>query len=175
MKKYLLIFLLFPCLAFGQHGIQAVFKQIQQNDVWHAFGGFEDSSVSVAITQDQWSVVTNATKNLWGGSEADGITLSGDTMTVVNPGDYFGVLCITFEGTNTNEYEFRVFSVTDNAQVGFKQGATGRGTGNYSRFTVPLYFECTANEKLVLQVTNTSGSNPAIMKFAQFVLVYLHD
>ena len=61
------------------------------------------------------------------------------------------------------------------AQIGFKQGATGRGAGNFSRFTKPLYFSVSDNERLVLQCTNISGSNAATFKYAQFLVHYLHE
>ena len=174
MRTLFFIFL-FSCSVFGQHGAQTILNRMQLKDIYHVYGGFQDSTASVAITRDQWSVVTNASGNLWGGTEADGISMANDTMVVTRPGDYVGVLAITFDGANTNEYDFRVYSTVQGIQLGFKQGATGRGDNNYARVTMPLYFVCVASDSLVLQVTNLSGNNPAVFRFAQFLIYYLHE
>lgn len=178
MKKYLLLFLLLPGVAYSQHGVMSVFKQIQQNNMWHAYGGFEDSSVAISITQDQWSMVTNVAQDLWSAGshgDSDGITLANDTMVVANAGDYAGLLSMTFYGTNANEYDVRVYSTVQDAQMGYKQGASGRSDNNYISVVNPLYFTCVANDSLVLQVTNISGNNSATFKFAEFYLYYVKD
>jgi len=180
MKK-LLFFLLcaVPLLAqmnFNNNTVKiGATGHIKPAAIYHAYGGFQDSSREVAITQNVWSQVTNPAKSLWGGSEADGITMVNDSMVFAYGGDYVGLMAAVYSGTNANEYLFRVYNATQDAQEGFHTGSTGSGATNYTRFTMPLYFEITAGDTLVLDVTNTSGSNSATFKNAQFVIWYLHE
>lgn len=144
--------------------------------IYHLYGGFQDSSVDVAITQNQWSMVTNAGNNLWQSSEYDGFNVVGDTMVFLYAGDYFGIVSLVFEGSNGNEYEFRLWNVTDSEVEGYAQGQTGRGTGSYSSITQPIYFEdIDTGSKVIMQVTNKSGSNAATLKFGSFYAMYLHE
>jgi len=176
MKKLIWFFaLLIAIPLFAQHGIDATFNRTSLNSIYHAYGGFQDSTVSVAITVNQWSVVTNANKDLWGGTEIDGISVSGDTVTIENTGDYFGLVSVVFEANNGNECELRIYNVTQGRMEGFTLGQTGRGTGSYSSIALPLYFENTAGDEYVMQVTNRSGSNAAVFKFGQFIITYLHE
>jgi len=149
--------------------------RIQIDEIYHIYGGFEDSSAAVAITQDQWSQVTNAWGTLFGGSESDGFVMANDTVVVTNAGDYEGMVSLTFSGTNSNEYVFRIFDATTDTQKGFKLGTTADGTTNHAHISIPVYIEAAGNDSLVLQVTNTSGSNAATFEFGQFLLKYLHD
>jgi hypothetical protein len=149
--------------------------RIQIDEIYHIYGGCEDSSRAVAITQDQWSQVTNAWGTLFGGSESDGFAMAHDTVVVTNAGDYEGMVSLTFSGTNSNEYVFRIFDATTDTQKGFKLGVTADGTTNHAHITIPVYIEAAGNDSLVLQVTNTSGSNAATFEFGQFLLKYLHD
>lgn len=85
MKKTILVFLLI-CSLFIIGAVVDTYElnwnidvkgYVWQETIWHAYGGFQDSSVTVAITQDQWAQVTNADGDLFTGLEADGMTLSG--------------------------------------------------------------------------------------------------
>ena len=189
--RYLLIILFF-CISgslFGQNfgasgwisadsghftsGVGAA--MFHQDNTWHVFGGFQDSAVTITITEDVYSHVTNAAHNLWTGIEADGVSMSGDTMIIANAGDYFGAFEVTFKTTNANSVLFRIFNVTDNAQQGFSTGATGRGA-DYATISKPLYFYgMSAGDRLVMQCTNVDASNNITVHYATYFLTYLHD
>ena len=149
--------------------------RIVLSNIYHAYGGFQDSSATVAITANDWAVVTNAYNSLWGGSEADGITLSNDTMTVTNAGDYFGICTVSIDGSNGNEYQFRIYDVTGTAQVGYEAGVTGEGDGDTVTMTIVFYFEAVANNEYVMQITNTDGNNSADIISGEFWIIYLHN
>ncbi len=149
---------------------------LKVSTVFHAYGGFQDSACAVTISEDStWTMITSATNSLWGGSEATGLSLSKDTMTIAQTGDYEGMLSITFLGTNANDYEFRVYNVTQTRQEGFKNGATISGENNYVNVCIPLYFENTAGDRYVIQVQNLTGGNNCTFKHAQFLIKYLHE
>ena len=144
--------------------------------VYHVYGGFQDSAVTISITKDQWSMVTNAGNNLWSSTGYDGFNVVGDTMVFQHAGTYFGIVSLVFEGNQGNEYEYRMYNVTQSKVEGFAQGQTGRGTGSYSSISQPIYFSnISIGDKVIMQVTNKSGSNSAILKFGGFYAMYLHE
>jgi len=148
----------------------------RQANIWHMFGGFEDSAAVISITEDQYSMVTNVAGDLWKGIEVDGFSMSGDTMTIDNAGDYIGSVSITFTCTNSNVCRFHVYNVTDAAEEGFAVGATGDGASDYVTVTKPLYFEnVSAGDEFVLRCTNVDASNDITVRFGAYFLTYLHD
>ncbi len=141
----------------------------------HAYGGFQDSSVTLDLSEDTWLKVTNPYGTLWGGSEADGITMSVDTLIVSRTGDYSGMVSITFNGSSQKEYQFRVYNVTQAAAAGFVCGGTGNGTGNYVNVAFPVYLEATANDRFIMQVQNTSGDEDIVLEHGEWFVRYYHE
>lgn len=159
-------------------GDSTLFKceMVRQAGTWHAFGGFHDSSVTVSISvQNDWYQITNGSGTLFSGDEADGITLSGDTMTFENAGDYNGSLSITFSGVAGQDYSFRIYNVTQTTQSGYDIGQSTTGAGNQVNVSFPLYIEAIANDEFVLQVSNESGTQDPVLKSSVFRISYLHD
>jgi len=149
---------------------------IRVADVWHVFGGFQDSTVEISITEDEWAVVTNTAGDLWTGISADGFSMSGDTMIITNAGCYMGSFSVTFTVTNSNVVIFRVYNVTQAVAEGFTIGATGDGAADYVTVTKPLLFhDIAAGDRLVMQCTNTDASNNITVRFGAYFVTYLHD
>lgn len=153
-----------------------VAAMVRQVDTWHAYGGFQDQTETITIgSVDVWYHVTNATNDLWTGLEADGMTLSGDVMTVVNAGDYIGQLSLTFSGLQGKDFEFRIYNNTQGTAMGYHIGATTTGATNYTNVGVPLFLECDAGDALQVEVRCvTDASNPTFTH-AIFWMTYLHD
>jgi len=141
------------------------------------YGGFQDESETITCgVQNTWYHVTNATNDLWTGTEADGFTLSSDVMTIVNAGDYYGTLAISLSGAVNDDFEFRIYNVTDSVQEGYKMGITTTGAGNYQQIVMPLYIEADANDQFRMEVRCISaGSGDPTLKQAIFYIAYLHD
>jgi len=148
--------------------------ELHQTSIWHAYGGFQDQSETLAINATTWTHVTNSTKTLWKGTEADGMTLSNDEMVIANAGDYAGTMSVTFEGDNTKDYLFRIYNVTRGEQAGYRIGATGLGSSNYANVCVPIYLEVEAGDHFQFQVYQASGSDATFLN-AIFYMSYLHD
>lgn len=148
---------------------------VRQTRTWHVFGGTESANTTFDLTRNVWQTMSNSTQNLWTGQEFDGFTLNGDTMTVLNSGDYSGTLSFSFEGSLTKDYAVRVYNITQAAVSGFKLSATGNGSNNYVTMTLPIYLEANANDEFVVQVTNTSGNEDLVLHDAVFYIQYLHD
>jgi len=142
--------------------------------IWHAYGGFEDEEYEQELTTNTWTMITNADNTLWTGSEADGMSLTNDTLTITNAGDYFGTLSFSFLGANRNGYEVRVYNITQ-SEATFKQGISGFGSLNYAQVTLPFYLENTAGDEYELQIRNISGNNAATYLNGTFFINYLHE
>lgn len=149
---------------------------VRQGDTWHAFGGFQDADETITIAAvDTWAHVTNGTNDLWTGLEADGMTLSGDVMTIINTGDYTGSLSMTISALNGKDYQIRVYNITQTAQMGYEIGATTTGVNNFANITLPLYLEVNAGDQLRMEIRCTTDSTNVVVRSSVFTLAYLHD
>jgi hypothetical protein len=151
-------------------------NRIFQDSIWHAYGGFHDSSVTISIsTANDWQQVTNAAHTLWGGEEADGISLSGDTMVFAHGGDYHGTAKICYSALNAKDFSIRFYNVTQSDSIDQGNIPSTTGVGNVQCVTQPIYLEITAGDRMIMQITcNTDGTDPVI-KSGRFELSYLHD
>ena len=155
------------------HKTASVFNQISIDSTYLIYGGFENEEVEINLTAGSWYQITNATHDLWSGTESYGFVLSGDVMTITNPGDYIGMVTLVFEGNNGVEYQFRLFNLTDSEQAGYILGQTGIGNESYSLVTLPLYFTVNGyGRNFKLQVRSSTNAT-ATFKFGSFWLVYL--
>jgi len=154
-----------------------VFEKLRLEGVWHVYGGFQDQSETITCAvADTWYHVTNATNDLWTGTESDGFSISSDVMTILNAGDYFGTLAISLSGLAGKDFEFRIYNVTDAAAEGYHIGVTTTGASNYQELVMPLYIEADAGDQFRMEVRCTSvGSGDPTLVHAIFYISYLHD
>ena len=146
---------------------------LRQTGTWHAYGGFQDEAETISLDADTWTHVTNATNDLWVGTEADGFSLVDDEMIVENAGDYSGSLSITLTGGNSKDFLFRIYNVTQSAVMGYHVGVSTT-VSNYSNVVLPLYLECDANDVLQVQAWCLAGDDPTL-RSSIFYMSYLHD
>jgi hypothetical protein len=151
--------------------------RIRCDKIWHAYGGFQDKAETISTAvQNTWYHITNVANDLWTGLEADGLTLASDVMTFVNGGDYFGSLSLTFSGSNTKDYQIRLYNITQTTQMGYVIGVTTTGNTNFTNISLPLYVEADAGDEMQMEVRCISGATAdPIMRNAVFYLSYLHD
>lgn len=145
--------------------------------IHHVYGGFQDSSVTVSIgVQSTWYQVTNSKGSLFSGLESDGFRMSGDTLYIDFVGDISGLAILTISGSNTQEYQVRIYDEANEVQSGFLQGVTCTGAGNYQQLVIPVYIENdNAGNDYIMQIQNVSGTGDAVMRHGQFILNYLHN
>ena len=148
--------------------------RLKLSSVYHAFGGYENKSLTLTCDADVWTHITNGTSNLWTGLEGDGITMVADQIVITNAGDYFGSLSMTISGLNGKDFHIRVYNVTQSAVMGFPLGISTTGTGNEMLFSMPIYIEADAGDILQLQINSTDGTDP-ILDDAVFYISYLHE
>jgi hypothetical protein len=148
---------------------------VRQSDTWHAYGGFQLSTTTIACTLNTWAWITNAGHNLWVAVESSGVTLSGDVFTAVHTGDYVGQVTLSISSLNGRDFFIRVFNITTNAQMGYIIGATTTGTPNYMPITLPLYMELTAGDTFRFEVENITDNSDPDVRSAVYNIVYVHD
>ena len=161
--RILIFFVLLLNIGFAQYDITPI------EEVYHAYGGFQDSASTINLTQNVLSQVTNSGNDLFIGIEADGFIMSGDTMQSLVSGDIDGAVGITLSGSNTNEYQFRIRDITQDKVMGFDMGvstSTGtyigaRWTGDVCFWNLINYYKNTqsATKTKGILAVNTAGDN----------------
>ena len=73
--------------------------------------GFGDSTRTIALTDDVWSVVTNTAKDLLsaGATTLHNVTYQGDSLKIDSAGTYQIILNLSVDGTNTSVLKLGVF------------------------------------------------------------------
>lgn len=148
--------------------------RIRLLDIWHVYGGFQNATTTIACTKEVWAKVTTG-GGIWTATEADGVTLSDDVMTITNAGDYFGTMSLTISGSNGDDYYVRVWNTTTDAIAGYKIGITTTGANNFQSITLPLYFENSAGDQYEVQIMNASNNNDPRVRDSVFYISYLHE
>lgn len=146
-----------------------------QNNTYHAFGGIQSSSQVIPCTQNVWSNITNATGNLWSGSEIYEINFTNDTLTMTHAGDYVGTLSISLSGSNGDDYFFRIWNINKQETAGFIIGATTTGANNFLNVAMPVYLEDDVGDSFVMQVMNNKNDNDPTIRNGIFEVHYLHN
>lgn len=151
-------------------------EMLQQRGTWHAYGGFQDLTVSTTInTVNVWEHITNATNDQWTGLEADGLTLNNDVMTFENDGDYFGHVSISLSGLNGKDFQIRLYNITQAAQMGYVIGVSTTSVNNFVNISLPLYIEANAGDQMRMEVRCTTDASDPTLRSAVFYISYLHD
>ena len=156
------------------HELQTNTIKIQ--DATHLFAFFGDSTVTFAYAvADTWYHVSNAGDSLWRYQEKEGFTVSNDTITILEAGDYDLTANFQFEGANGETYAFRFYNVTGAAGIPVAGGTTARGAGNVVQVTVGAYLHgATAGTKIVLQ-GKSDGTNSTILKSSCIKIYKVHE
>ena len=147
---------------------------VRQASIWHAYGGFEDQAETVACGVGDWNHITNAGTNLWNLDENDGITISGDVLTLTNTGDYMGTLSLSISALNGKDFHVRIYNNTQTAACGRPIGISTTGAGNEMNVAIPVYIEGTAADAIQFEIMSADGTDPDVDD-GLFILTYLHD
>lgn len=149
---------------------------MRQAVVRHAYGWFQLQSTTIDITaQSWWKMITNVSWNLWTGLEAYWMTLSWDIMTIINTGDYFGMLTISVSWPNQDDVCIRLFNITSSGQVWYFICGTTLWAANFMPLTLPLYIENNGNNQFKMEIANITNNADVNVRSSVFYMSYLHD
>ncbi|MCP4651148.1 MAG: hypothetical protein GY853_13865 [PVC group bacterium] len=147
---------------------------VRMNNIWHAYGGFEDEAETIACGVGDWNHITNGANDLWNLDEADNITEVADVFTLVDTGDYNGVLSLSISALNGKDFHVRVYNNTQARVEGRPIGISTTGANNEMNICVPIYIEGTAGDAIQFEIMSADGTDP-VVDDAIFWLAYLHD
>ena len=129
-----------------------------------------DSSETIALTEDTWAVVENATSTLWTSSGA-GITANGDSATIVTAGDYFVDVSLSFKATADDTIQVAIFKNMTRATAPAAVQLIGTETVNVS--VSGLLLNLVAGDDLAVRIVNTASNDDASIKNGSMVLYML--
>lgn len=138
----------------------------------HGEMSFSDSSVTINVIEDEFHKVTNPTNTLFYVSDADNITLQGDSITITVAGDYMMMASLSFSGTASDVWDFAVLKNTLLSSPMIRRTTSQTDVGNVS---LPFYFESLkVGDDLALVLMNTaSGDDPTVVA-CSWVIWRLH-
>jgi len=131
-----------------------VFDNDLSYELRHAYMDFQDSSEVVNVSQNVYSYITNDNKTLFTTIEASNITESGDTLTIITPGDY--IIMFSFEVENSSVGDrYRIGIFKNNIKV-FSIGQKFPSASDTKIISGFYYFEnLVAGDDISFRVTNT--------------------
>jgi hypothetical protein len=141
--------------------------------VYHMFEYFGDSTVSLSYTTS-WAHLTNTGDSLFIQYELEGFTISNDTITFVNAGDYDLIANFTHDGDNGETVSIRFYNTTTSAGIPTAGAQAMGGNNDYGTTSVIAYAEVNAGDKIVVQY---KGDNSGTAKFKNGVvrITRLHE
>lgn len=148
----------------------------------HSFTEYSDNTgYAVQISSaGTWYDVSDSTANRYNPDEMIGFQYDNDTLVYVGYDDAHlrFTVSISSSGTNAHDFIFRVYNVTDGAEVAVQKHVTTTGAGNRQSVTLLGYdHNASIGDRYVIQVSNqTAGANVQIFDIGIFcdVTHYVH-
>lgn len=134
---------------------------------------FQDSAAVISVDQSVFSKITNAGNDLFTVGNADQMTIQGDSITIIFPGDYVIVAAISFSGSAADFWEFALFENGVIASPKMERSTSQTDVGNIS---LPYYVQdLVAGDDLSLRITNTNSGDDPTMVSCSWVIWRLHE
>lgn len=137
------------------------------NTVPYAHLYFADSAETIALTEDTWTEVTNATNTLWI-STATRITEAADTLNITIAGDYVGVLSLSYYATANDTIHVRL--AKNDVGLAAKAEALSIGAEIITLSVPYLIPNLVATDGLKVQIQNSNNDDDAIVIDGSLVL-----
>ena len=133
---------------------------------------FHDSAITLTMTADVWSSVTNPTNTLFTSAKASNVTFAGDSITISVAGGYMSILSLSFAGTASDNFEIALFknNVLTTPITQFSTASTKVNT-----ITLPGYYDAAAvGDDFTLKIRNTASDDDAVIKACSWVIWMLY-
>ena len=124
--------------------------EINAGESVHLFKYFGDSTISLNYTTN-WAHLTNASTDMYIDAELNGFTVSNDTITITEAGDYEFTGKHTRDGDNVETVSIRFYNVTQASGIPVSGAQTMRGGNNFGSTETEAYASITAGDKIVVQ------------------------
>ena len=138
----------------------------------HGAMNFSDSATVVALTQNVWAHITGPVTNLFTSVDADGITIAGDSITIITPGDYMAWTGFSFEGTPSDVFHISLYKNGVITSWEMHRKTSNNDTGNMG---MPMLLDnLVAGDDLTLYIRNTGDNDDATLVSGQLVIYMIH-
>ena len=136
MKKYLLLFLLLPCLAYSQHGVVTILKDLNSIELCHGTMGFRDSSRVINVEASTWTHITNQWNTLFETLQtgAKNVTKDLDKLIISKNGVYHCDFRVSISTANDKDFNLSVAKNTVSNLCGCIKFETKSTVATYSSF-----------------------------------------
>ena len=138
----------------------------------HGAYSFRDSASTLNLTQSVWSKLTNAANDLYTALDADGITLQGDSITIITPGDYMFWTSLSFNGNANDVYDVGLRKNGEPTLYEMHRKTSNNDTGNMG---FPAVLDgLAAGDDLSLHIRNTANNGDPSFISGQMVITLIH-
>ena len=134
-------------------------------DYRHAVAYGEALTYTPAVTQNVYTKLTPTLTT----SEADGITIAGDSIKIIKTGDYYVNVVCTFSGANGNDWRLKLYRSRSGVltAVSGSNHVTSTGASNYVTLNYFWYVvDAAVDDGYSFRMTNTTNNDdPTITDF----------
>ncbi len=151
------------CIAYGQDStnpqlLRSTKAVAALNTVPYLHMAFEDSTETIAITQDAWYLVTNGDTTLWTTQASTRITAAGDTATITIAGDYMASLMVNYIATAADTLHIRL--VKNHGTAIFPEASeVSIGTEDHVLTFTTLLPNLVAGDDIAPEIMNSNGND----------------
>lgn len=138
----------------------------------HGAYAFADSTAILDLTQNTWAKITNVANDLYTAVDADGLTLVGDSITIITPGDYMMWVNMSFNGNAQDVYHCAVYKNGVVTPMEMHRKTANNDTGNMGMSG--LVDNLVAGDDFSLYIQNTANNNDPTFISSQITILMIH-
>ena len=134
----------------------------------HGVMAFADSALTLDLTQNIWSKITNDQDSLFAILDAVGITVDGDSMTIITPGDYLMLVNASFDGNANDRYHMAIYVNSVITRFESHRKTSNNDTGYFGIFG--YLDDLKAGDNVCIKIQNTVNNNDPTFVSSQVIL-----
>jgi hypothetical protein len=138
----------------------------------HGALAFSDSTATIDLTQNVWQKITNGNNDLYTVVDADGVTMQGDSITIVTPGDYMAWVSLSFNGNVQDVYHCAIYKNGVVTPFEMHRKTANNDTGNMSLSA--LLDDLAIGDDISLWIRNTGNANDPTFISSQITILMIH-
>lgn len=150
----------------------SMFTRVLDYEPPHGTFAFADSAYILDLTSSTWAKITNLNNDLYTVIDDDGVTLAGDTMSIVTPGDYMLWVSISFDGNQQDVYHCAIYKNSVITPFEMHRKTATNDTGNMSMSA--LLDELVVGDDISIYIQNTANNNDPTFISSQFMIYMIH-
>lgn len=138
----------------------------------HGAYSFADSTSTPDLTQNVWAKITNGDNDLYTAIDEDGITMVGDTITIITPGDYMLWANLSFNGNSQDVYHCAFYKNNVITAFEMHRKTANNDTGNMALSA--LFDDLAIGDDISIFIRNTANNNDPTFISSQITVLMIH-